>query len=443
MEILQSINDQLVEYLGKPSLLHPDDLETPFSQFSALNIAPSPQDISFVDAIVSERHSQLSVLGLQIESVDSAIRKLADIRTKLDDNSAHVRESLLAHQALTSPALRIPPEVLGEVFYHCLPKTPYITPRDVECPMVLTRVCRHWRAVALSTPHLWSSFSIPLQKTACEEYRNGCEAWLARAKSIPLTIRILNDIIFDADPTLISSLALWLRPIITRCDDLWWHGPSLPALFTPEIQPEIETTPALPLEQLRVTTHRDILSIHLPGSAIRLRVASLQCLNYDLESLDGITLPWAHLTELHVHFALFSPTVFLQLLMGCTHLHTLIASCLSADDVQLGLLRGLASGSLTHPTLRRLEVKVIRAGLDELFNVLALPALEELDVCFCYRERDEWPHPAFMGMIRRSGCTLAKLTVRSNKRAVPYFDEYVKAMPGLAVSTSAIYPRRG
>ncbi|KAI9459759.1 hypothetical protein HD554DRAFT_1609076 [Boletus coccyginus] len=377
------------------------------------------------------------MLALQMANVDSAIQKLVATRAKLEENSAHVRQSLFAHRALTSLARRIPPEVLGEVFYHCLPKTPYITPTGADSPMVLTRVCRHWRAVALSTPRLWSSLSLCLQNTVYEAYRRGCGAWLARAKSVPLAVRILNDIdmdMFAADPTLVSSVVHWLRPLIAQSSDLWWHGPTLPTLFVPDAGAD------LPLQRLRISSHRDTPSVHVPGPAKCLRSASLQWLNYEMHSLDRINLPWDNLVELNMHFALFSSTVFVQLLMRCSHLRTLVASCLCTDEVQLGALRALPLGSITHPWLRRIEIKVIRAGLDAIFNALTLPALEELDVSFCYRERDAWPHAAFVEMLGRSRCALKRLTVRSNRNAVPYFGEYMEAMPGLAVFTSATGP---
>lgn len=408
----------------------PGDLETPFSKF---NVAPGLQDAPIINAIVSKRHDQLSALASQMANIDSAILKLATIQAKLQENSARVQQSLLVHQALTSAARRIPPEVWGEVFYHCLRNTPYIIPRNTQSPMVLTRVCRDWRAVAISTPCLWSSLTIYLQKFVCEGYyRHGCEVWLARAKSVPLSVRVFNDMIVE-DPTLVSSAVHRLRPLITRCGDIWWHGPSLPTLFISKPGTELDFS----LEHLHITTHRDTPSIYFPGPTRHLRSASLQCLNYDVQSLDGIRLPWDHLVELTMHFALFSSMLFVQLLTRCDHLHTIIISCLSADEIQLGALRALPPGSVTHPTLRRMEIKVIRAGLDAVFNALTLPALEELDICFCYRERDAWPHTSFMEMLKRSRCALKRLTVRSNKTATSHFGEYVEAIPGLAISTSA------
>ena len=402
------------------------------------SITLNAQDILLINAVVSEQNSQLSSLVSQIASVDSAIQKFTAIRARLEENSAQVRKSLLAHQSLISFARRIPPEVLGEIFYHCLPKTPYIIPKGNESPMVLTRVCRRWRNVAISTPHLWSSLSIHLEKIARDPcYRRGCETWLARAKSVPLFLRAFNDInIIAQDPTLVSFAVHWLRHRISHCIDLWWHGPSLPTLFIPDPGTEFN----IPLERICITTYRDCPSIYLPGPALQLRSASLHCFNYDLQTLDGIELPWAHLAELNMHFGLVSSLLFPQILTRCNHLHTLTISCLSAEDVHLNALRALATGSIVQNTLRRIEIKVIQAGLDAILDALTLPALEDLDICFCYRERDQWPHASFVEMVSRSRCALKRLTVRSNKDAVLHFEEYVRAMPGLAVFTSAPNP---
>ena len=129
-------------------------------------------------------------------------------------------------------------------------------------------------------PRLWSSLFINLRETVCEAHRRGYETWLARAKSVPLAVRTLNDINAFTDPTLVSSVILWLRPLITQSNDIWWHGPSLPTLFAPDAGTDL-------LERLRFTSHRDTASTHFLGPAKRLRSASLQCLNCDLQSLNG------------------------------------------------------------------------------------------------------------------------------------------------------------
>ncbi|KAJ7498393.1 hypothetical protein B0H11DRAFT_2381710, partial [Mycena galericulata] len=46
----------------------------------------------------------------------------------------------------------IPPEILSEIFLHCVELT------YRRSPLRLESICNAWRAVALSTPALWTSF---------------------------------------------------------------------------------------------------------------------------------------------------------------------------------------------------------------------------------------------------------------------------------------------
>ncbi|KAJ7138199.1 hypothetical protein C8R44DRAFT_976021 [Mycena epipterygia] len=74
------------------------------------------------------------------------------------------RDSLLSHlannTAIVSPLRRMPPELLGEIFQWTLP------PIDEEImsascnQWVLTKVSSHWRAIAHSTPSLWSTIVV-------------------------------------------------------------------------------------------------------------------------------------------------------------------------------------------------------------------------------------------------------------------------------------------
>ncbi|KAG1797258.1 hypothetical protein EV424DRAFT_1280114, partial [Suillus variegatus] len=46
-------------------------------------------------------------------------------------------------------------EVLCHIFIHCLPQTDYMLPNSKSPPMLLTRICRRWREVAVDMPLLW------------------------------------------------------------------------------------------------------------------------------------------------------------------------------------------------------------------------------------------------------------------------------------------------
>ncbi|KAJ7138073.1 hypothetical protein C8R44DRAFT_661191, partial [Mycena epipterygia] len=71
------------------------------------------------------------------------------------------RDSLLNHlvdnAAVISPLRRMPPELLGEIFSWTLPSIDEgETMNLTDSPWVLTHISSRWRAVAHSTPSLWS-----------------------------------------------------------------------------------------------------------------------------------------------------------------------------------------------------------------------------------------------------------------------------------------------
>ncbi|KAH7925108.1 hypothetical protein BV22DRAFT_1195437 [Leucogyrophana mollusca] len=423
---LTSVVDLLNHLLSSPLLSLPD-LCTPFIHCHGANHAPALADIPSVRAVIRERKAQVTAIEHELVLIQAASERLCAIQTILDDNRAQLQRSIQHHEALTAPVHRVPHEILGEIFLRCLPAFLYPTPLPLSSPMLLTKVCRRWRAVALSTPRLWSSITVSVDKALRGHSRALYEAWLSRAKSVPLSIRIICEMDIAQLRGKERSHALkWLCPYIPQCADLWLHGPPL--------QEILDVVPSLERLQMTGFTTRAVeaFSIVIPGPATRLRSLSLQNFRSSIISLDPFSLPWAQLTELSIHFALFSSSVFLQLLQLCSQLQTLNISCVSADESKLPDLRGLALGSIVHPTIRRLEIKTIQAALDLLFDALSLPALQELDICFCHRERDPWPHSQFMAMLVRSRCPLERLTIR-NRISHGHLSDYIGVLPSLKI----------
>ncbi|KAF8871500.1 hypothetical protein BD779DRAFT_460068 [Infundibulicybe gibba] len=52
--------------------------------------------------------------------------------------------------------LDLPPEILREIFLHCIPPGEWGSFSAYDAPWLLLKVCRSWRGVAFSTPKLWS-----------------------------------------------------------------------------------------------------------------------------------------------------------------------------------------------------------------------------------------------------------------------------------------------
>ena len=102
-----------------------------------------------------------------------------------------VRRRVSIHRARLSPLRAVPDQVLQEIFQHCLPDITYVVPDARSAPLVLTHVCRRWRAVAQGTSELWSS--IALHDRGVWNYELEVEMvkrWLDRTRARPMRMSI-------------------------------------------------------------------------------------------------------------------------------------------------------------------------------------------------------------------------------------------------------------
>ncbi|CAA7270740.1 unnamed protein product [Cyclocybe aegerita] len=112
-----------------------------------------------------------------------------------------------------SPFDSLPIELQVEIFSHCLPPFPHF---DVnEAPLLIARVCGAWRSLVLSTPKLWSSFEIEVTGSGTSislrdfHVLSTMKLWLARSKSYPLTVRVIQvPVTRIADPRSAQLLAV-------------------------------------------------------------------------------------------------------------------------------------------------------------------------------------------------------------------------------------------
>ncbi|KAJ7051958.1 hypothetical protein C8F01DRAFT_1173825, partial [Mycena amicta] len=94
----------------------------------------------------------------------------------------------------------IPQDIAQEIFTHCLSHPPSLDdkhpfpspPHPNDAPLLLRRVCRTWRHLALRTPQLWTGLSIDTSKLPeslqdSAAFRNFVAEWFSRAGSLPLS----------------------------------------------------------------------------------------------------------------------------------------------------------------------------------------------------------------------------------------------------------------
>ncbi|KAJ7368766.1 hypothetical protein DFH08DRAFT_832193 [Mycena albidolilacea] len=128
-----------------------------------------------------------AALRAQVSDLYSAIsrqeRILDDMRSRLQDLQSQL-------ESIAYPILTLPPELVSEIFIHCLPAerfTDVVNPS--EAPLLLTHVCRAWRQIAISTPALWATFDIN-DMLSLPRIAEITQTWFERARKCPLTVSI-------------------------------------------------------------------------------------------------------------------------------------------------------------------------------------------------------------------------------------------------------------
>ncbi|KIM36437.1 hypothetical protein M413DRAFT_78173, partial [Hebeloma cylindrosporum] len=120
------------------------------------NYVPTEAEVLHIKAFIIPEPSA------RLEAVEKELEHIEALFTDLSAQRKNLRAEINGYRALISPARRVPPDVLQEIFIHTLPTTHNALIDPDECPMSLTSICSAWRSVALSTPYLWSTIHIPM-----------------------------------------------------------------------------------------------------------------------------------------------------------------------------------------------------------------------------------------------------------------------------------------
>ncbi|RDB20867.1 hypothetical protein Hypma_012047 [Hypsizygus marmoreus] len=84
----------------------------------------------------------------------------------------------------------LPVEIFSEIFVLCLPDGLPLRSSRREAPLVLCRICRYWRRIALSTTELWSSFSSVRTDGKLFAHERIMSMYFHRSNPRPLTLEV-------------------------------------------------------------------------------------------------------------------------------------------------------------------------------------------------------------------------------------------------------------
>ncbi|KAF8868921.1 hypothetical protein BD779DRAFT_816572 [Infundibulicybe gibba] len=300
----------------------------------------------------------------------------------------------------------LPPEILGEIFLHCISPDEWGSFSSRDAPLLLTKICREWREAALSRPELWSVlpflrmhprrghlrlFKLYLEYSARAALSIGFE--LPRhpddAPSLSLITpylsqsQHLNIIYFDDVPD--------LEPFITHT-----HFPLLKSL-------------ELSCEPPRYTLAQ-VLRDQLPPIA----------------RLEGAEFPWTQLTQLTIQFRNTIET--LTLLRNC--------SSLEVFRLKIGWYAGSGAShtppgqNLVHHHLRKISFEDDSStGLFVgLLGCFITPALSTLE--FIRSDTLRWDvMQSILSFIRNSSAELTSLTLNGIKCSSKQLTDLSTLMP--------------
>ncbi|KAJ8083001.1 hypothetical protein PM082_008862 [Marasmius tenuissimus] len=331
---------------------------------------------------------------------------------ELQSRKAKLENFISQHLALKSPIRRIPEDILREVFEMCLPEDRLPARELAEAPLLLTTVCRSWRAVAVSTPTLWNAVQIRLPSVMRHDLADdtfedlvarrleGTKLWLERSGSLPLSIHFSAQLGCScnswtsiraewerANPLISESMARFIRLFVSyypRWRRVSFNVPA-PVLRYEEI-PISQLFPDR-LETLEII--RTFSEVHPENGLLSnlLRAPTLKALHLHEERMfDNLDLPtrFHGLTRLIVTsstYGLIAPETAFNLLRCCSHTLTVCSLDLACHAAPTGL-PPMVDGPLALLCLRRLIIRfrgrAFSATMTPLFQSFAAPQLKQI-----------------------------------------------------------------
>lgn len=391
------------------------DLETPYSQVTPPNanyIAIELKDRTVIGTIIIERHQQLDAILYEMSGLDAVMDSIKNLRQKLVEQKDKIVQSMTLHKRLASAVWRLPPEILSHIFMYCLPEEQYLSPAPRLGPMLLTRICRRWRDVAVATPGLWCRLFVDVDYSDWQPTAFGCNSWLKRSRQYPLSLAVK----FLADG--IANQRILLQPYLNQISSLFAYFP-LYCTDTPFMLTELVALQELVIHNL---DYNPALVSWISQLPLTLRSLKMTGAWLNFEQLSFLNPTWPYLTN--VHARILKESQVLLLLRLCPNLSSLTTRMRP---------RRQALVAYTHTKLQSFRITAPRTPdrcLPRLMNALLLPDLRVLEAI----NITPWPHKEFKAFLARSRCPLetlilgAGVTIKNDQRA-----EYTALIPSLEV----------
>ena len=306
------------------------------------------------DTAIDEVTGLLQPLLKDCEDVDTEINRLDALLREQKAKRQEMQNAVDQYNIIISPVRRLPPDILQEIFWHCLPSHRNPVMISSEAPLLLTRICSSWRSTAYASPNIWSKLHIPLPgdpgiSTGYEVFRDEgvlirrCERfaqlmrsrcvvvreWLSRSGTCPLSLSISYPgcfstfgVVGDGDQVeemfdlLISFAHRWYEIDISMPMKIY---ESFQSTLSPKLFPTLRVFKAHLFELHRPDLSTRPTSIQLLG-APNLRRIGISATQITLNPTIHLIQPiWSNLTDIDFLTSI-TDKYFIALLRKCPNL---------------------------------------------------------------------------------------------------------------------------
>ncbi|KAJ7482649.1 hypothetical protein FB451DRAFT_121241 [Mycena latifolia] len=349
---------------------------------------------------------------------------LANINISLDPYASNMRAApaelverrksvKLQLDAVVYPVLTLPPEITSEIFIKSVEGDYPILPWD---KLLLLQICHLWRVIALSTPLLWASLDLSLERCA-QRFIPGApvstdfiDGWISRACGIPVSLGLYGSGVQKGGDLMRTVLRQYSSHVR-------YLGLLMDAVAVTKL---MDIGPFPLLQKLTLggfARHSVPGGVHIFPSAPLLREVSLE----RGAGIQCVALPWTQLTSLNGEG--LSTLDCLRLLR-----HTpMLTKCAFSGIYDAN---PSASPVIVHPSLKELSIS---QGAGELVQFLDLPALRALSLTYA-----TFPADALASFFTRSPASLRQFTyfpAATRASPAPASLDWFRAMSGLTSLT--------
>ncbi|KAJ7174860.1 hypothetical protein C8R46DRAFT_1081926 [Mycena filopes] len=326
--------------------------------------------------------------------------------------------------SLVPPVLTLPPEIVSEIFINFLPSYPNLPPQlGLFSPLLLCRICRLWRAIAVSVPDLWRAMPLDLSYRdvpSSQEFAAAqvglVETWLARSGTRPLSIRLVSASWVNPDLTV-----RLLHKLLPHCERWEYLTLVVPMETLALVDGSMPLLRALTLGPNRYTgLLPNVLTLFHRAPELRSVVLTESFL------ISAISLPWAQLTRLESQCLYpYECTWILEAapqLVYCEFTVFDEDGQLPTPVVHTGLRHLILDDGDSH------DEEVETTDLADLLDKLTLPALKTLEVsepCVTME--------ALNVFILRSSCALEELVINWSSLSKGTYSEVFPSIPNIVV----------